>query len=328
MRLAVVIPCRNEAERLPALVIALSTQSRRPDEVVLVDDRSTDGTVACAEALAVRFPSLQLRVVPGPGRGPGQAMNAGIRVTGADLIVRLDAHSVPAQDYLRWSEEALSHDEIGVVGGIWHIAPGRDTAAARAIAAVVSHPIGSGGAAYRDDRAREPLQESVDTVPFGAFRRALWERLGGYDDTLEVNEDYDFNYRTRCLGLRVILDRRIQSTYFARPSLGLLWQQYRRYGFWKAEMLRKDPRALAPRQVPPMALVPGLMGLVMLAIAVPHASTAGLSALYPVAMAAVAAGIAHERRVAWAPTLSAIFTVHVAWSLGVWEDLLLRGLKR
>lgn len=328
MRLAVVIPCRNEAERLPALVHALQSQSRRPDEVVVVDDQSTDAIRPTVEGLSGRYPALAIRIVDGPGRGPGPALNAGIRTTTADVIVRLDAHSLPQRDYIQRSEHGLASEDVGVIGGVWHIEPGRETAAARAIAAVVSHPIGSGGAAYRNDRSLEPPQEDVDTVPFGAFRRTLWERLGGYDDSLEVNEDYDFNYRTRCLGLRVVLDRRIQSTYFARPSLGLLWRQYRRYGFWKAEMLRKDPRALAPRQVPPMALVPGLLGSVLLALAYPHVSTASLPVVYPAAMALVATGIAYRRGVAWMPTLSAIVTVHVAWSLGVWEDLLLRGLRR
>ena len=62
---------------------------------------------------------------------------------------------------------------------------------ARTIAAVVSHALGSGGVAYRHPSGAEQIAK-VDTVPFGCFRRSLWEALGGFDEGLLGNQDYDF----------------------------------------------------------------------------------------------------------------------------------------
>jgi len=201
---------------------------------------------------------------------------------------------------------------------------------AGAIAAVVSHPVGSGGVAYRHADRPGPPQEPVDTVPFGAFRRELWQRLGGYDEALEANQDYDFNYRARRLGLQVLLERHVVATYSARPTLRTLWRQYSRYGFWKARMLRKDPRAVTLRQIPPMLLLPWLVAT----SAVVAASTAaGLTpqqsmlaraafAAYPSLILAVGLHAGITRRVLPLSAASAFATVHVAWSLGIWRGIL------
>jgi GT2 family glycosyltransferase len=89
----------------------------------------------------------------------------------------------------------------------------------------------------------------VDTVPFGAFHHSLFDRIGVFDVTLLTNEDYEFNARIRRSGGTVWLDPSIQSTYFARDSFTGLAQQYWRYGFWKARMLRRYPGSFRWRQL-------------------------------------------------------------------------------
>ena len=159
--------------------------------------------------------------------------------------MRLDAHCVPHHDYIRLSLEALESGRGWSVGGVWEIEPGGPGWVAYSIAVAASHPLGVGDAFYRfTNQPRE-----VDTVPFGAFSKEMFTRLGGFDETLHANEDYEFNTRLRRAGGRVWLDPDIRSTYFARPTLSELARQYARYGFWKAQMLRRYPGSLRPRQV-------------------------------------------------------------------------------
>jgi hypothetical protein len=203
---------------------------------------------------------------------------------------------------------------------------------ARAIAAVVSHPVGSGGAAYRHADAPGPRQQSVDTVPFGAFRRELWEALCGYDESLEANEDFDFNYRARMRGLQVLLDRRIVAMYSARATLHTLWRQYERYGYWKVVMLAKDPRAMALRQVPPAVLLPWLMfSMVMVWVVMSDLGSAspgqtsvalGSALAYPLFVMLVGFQIGFARRVSPLAAAAAIGVTHIAWSTGVWRRVL------
>jgi len=119
-----------------------------------------------------------------------------------------------------------------------------------------SHPIGVGDALYR--HAAKPAE--VDTVPFGAFKRELLALIGFFDETLPVNEDYEFNARIRKSGGKVWLDPSIRSVYFARSTLAGLAKQYFNYGFWKWKMLRRYPDTLRWRQGLPPLFVLSLIG--------------------------------------------------------------------
>jgi GT2 family glycosyltransferase len=144
-----------------------------------------------------------------------------------------------------------------VVGMPWRIRPGAETPAARAIAHAVAHPFGIGDAKYRlPDGAPT---EFVDTVPFGVFRKSLWAELGGFNEELLANEDYDFHYRVRQRGGRILLDTSGHSLYFARPTIKELARQYARYGTWKAQMVKLHPRSLRLRHLVAPAFVASLL---------------------------------------------------------------------
>lgn len=167
---------------------------------------------------------------------------------------------MPRPDYISRCVRALEEGRGENVGGVWEIRPARNDWMARAIAAAAAHPLGVGDAHYRF--TEQP--QIVDTVPFGAFRRELVERIGGFDETLLSNEDYEFNVRVRRGGGKIWLDPQIKSTYFARPTLTALSQQYWRYGYWKGRMLIRYPGTLRWRQALPPLFVLGLLGLVLI----------------------------------------------------------------
>jgi GT2 family glycosyltransferase len=87
-----------------------------------------------------------------------------------------------------------------------------------------------------------------------------------FDETLLTNEDYEFNTRIRQAGGKVWLDPTIASTYYARATLGELASQYWRYGYWKAQMLRKYPSTLRWRQAIPPLFVASLITLGFLSL--------------------------------------------------------------
>jgi hypothetical protein len=106
----------------------------------------------------------------------------------------------------------------------------------------------------------------VDTVAFGSFRKSLWTELGGFNEGLHTNEDYDFNYRVRAAGGVVLLDRAEYSAYFARSTLRDLVKQYFRYGKWKARMIRLHPRSIKWRHLVAPMFVMSLIGLPLLGL--------------------------------------------------------------
>ena len=323
---SVIVPCFNEQNTIRLLLEALYVQSYpRPElEVVIADGLSTDGTRDQVEAFRCEKPDLAVRMVDNPKRTIPTGLNQALLAASGEIIVRLDAHSVPQPDYVARCVQALEQGLGDNVGGVWEISPGGNGWQARAIATAAAHPLAVGDARYRYTAAAQ----AVDTVPFGAFHRALVERVGLFDESLLTNEDYEFNVRLRRSGGRVWLDPAIRSVYFARPSLAELARQYWRYGYWKARMLRRYPGTIRWRQALPPLFVFSLLVLPWLGIPFSLAAWAFVIELSTYALVLLAVGFqtAFQKRdfplIIGVPL--AIATMHLAWgSAFLWS--LVRG---
>ena len=260
---SVIIPCYNEEKTIPGLLVSLAQQGYPLDrlEVIIADGRSEDGTRQKIAEYQAKNPQLQVHVIDNPNRAIPSALNLAVQHANGSIILRLDAHCVPAAGYIERSVQGLVQGKGQNVGGLWKIKPGADTWIARSIAASASNQLGVGDARYRfSESAGE-----VDTVPFGAFWKGYLEELGGYNEGLLTNEDYELNTRIRNRGDAVWFDPAIRSTYFARPNLKALARQYWRYGFWKYKMLKTYPASLRLRQALPPLFVLGWMVLVLAA---------------------------------------------------------------
>jgi glycosyltransferase involved in cell wall biosynthesis len=264
---SIVVPCYNEQETISLLLDAIycQTYSRAELEVVIADGMSTDETRARIHEFAQTHPDLLVRIVDNPKRTIPSGLNSAIGAAGGEFIVRLDAHSIPYPDYVTRCVAALKQGEGDNVGGVWEIQAGGSTWVAGAIAAAAAHPIGVGDARYRLGGEAQ----AVDTVPFGAFRKELAQRVGPFDESLLTNEDYEFNVRIRQAGGRVWFDPQIRSIYIARSSLRQLFAQYWRYGYWKGRMIRRYPHTLRWRQLLPPLFILGILSLALFSIWIP-----------------------------------------------------------
>ena len=246
---SVIVPCYNEERFVRQTLENLITQyPSEAYEIIVVDGMSDDSTRDVVEQFQNSHPDFSIRLVLNPARSIPKSLNLGIEHATGEVIARMDAHAYPSTGYIRRCAEVLSNGEAEVVGMPCLVQAGASTVTARAIALAVSHPFGIGDARYRLTGDRDS-QEAVDTVAFACFRKSLWQQLGGYDESLLTNEDYDFNYRVRLQGDRVILDRSEHCYYIARESVSKLSAQYRRYGKWKARMIRHHPRSIRIRHL-------------------------------------------------------------------------------
>ena len=316
--LSIIVPCYNEQATIRLLLDAVLVQTypRSRMEVLIADGFSRDKTRDVIAAFQSEHPDLVLRILDNERRNIPSALNLAIGAARGEIIIRLDAHSMPEPDYMMRCVQALEDGKGANVGGVWMIRPGASGWIAESIAAAAAHPLGVGDAMYRLAAKAGP----VDTVPFGAFRRELIEEIGGFDETLLSNEDYEFNTRIRQSGGVVWIDPQIRSMYFARATLGALAVQYWRYGFWKFKMLRRYPDTIRWRQALPPMFVLSLIGLLILSFFFPLIKFILILEVLCYLAVLTIAGIylaLRQRKPLLVPGLPlAIMAMHLSWGSG------------
>jgi len=173
-----VIPCRNEARYIGPCLDSLirCDYPKERLEVLVCDGLSEDGTRDVVAGYAARHSFI--RLVDNPRRITPCAMNAGIREAHGDVIMPMGAHAVYSASYISRLVAALEETGADNVGGVLVTLPANETALARALAVGLSHPFGVGNSYFRIGAAERRL---VDTVPFGCYRRAVFDRIGVFE---------------------------------------------------------------------------------------------------------------------------------------------------
>lgn len=321
---SIIIPCYNEEATIHKLLEALRVQTYplAQMEVVISDGFSTDGTRDVIAGFKKQNTDLSVRVVDNKAKTIPSGVNQAIRESSGEILIRLDAHSMPIPEYVARCVEAHQAGKGDNVGGVWEIRPGADTWVAESVSFAAAHPLGVGDAMYR----LNAKAGAVDTVPFGSFRRELIQKIGAFDESLLANEDYEFNTRVREAGGTVWLDPAIRSVYFSRSTFGKLAGQYWRYGFWKFKMLKRYPHTLRWRQALPPVFVLALLTLIVLSLGLAVARVLLVLQLFVYFFVLGLAGLRLAMKTRkgflfWGLPF-AIATMHIAWGMGfLWSGI-------
>jgi len=251
--LSVVIPALNASSVLDACLKAIFAQDYLGHlDVTVAVGPSSDNTKEVLARWAAQENRLQ--VVDNPtGRTP-TALNLAIAGSRGDIVARVDAQSVLPAGYLQQAVSTLLRTGAGNVGGIQH--PVGDEGTQRIIALAMRSPFGAGPANFRGHGTEGP----TDTVYLGTFTRAALDSVGGYDESLIRNQDYELNWRLRQAGYLVWFDPKLKVDYWPRDTLKKLASQYFQYGAWKRRVILQNPRSLRLHQLAAPGLVLGLLG--------------------------------------------------------------------
>lgn len=245
---SVIVPCRNEIANLPRTVAMLERQTRQPDEVVFSDGMSTDGTREWLSSASATRPWVV--VVDNPGQRVPAALNVALAAARGEYIARMDTHAEYDDDYLEKIIGFLeSHPAVGGAAGSMEtrgVSPW-----GRAIAATLKRRFGLGGASHR---VGAPMQR-VPHAFSPSYRRTALVDVGGWDERLSANEDFEADVRLREAGWDLWLLPDAGSTWYVRETPAALVKQMWRYGYFKALTLRLHPGSLQVRQLAPPALV-------------------------------------------------------------------------
>jgi glycosyltransferase involved in cell wall biosynthesis len=213
---SIVIPCYQERDFIRDCLESVRRFVIPADvgyEILVVDGISADGTRAIIEEMSRS--DKRIRLIDNPRRIQSVGLNIGIRQSVGSYIVRLDAHSRYPAEYLSSLLETALRTGADNVGGIC-VTEARGTGyGAAVVQALTTHKFGVGNSGFR---VAAPEGEA-DTVPYGCFRRDVFERLGLFDERLVRCQDYELNRRIRAAGGRIWLNPAIRVHYYQQGTL-------------------------------------------------------------------------------------------------------------
>lgn len=313
----VILPVRNEEHFIERSLGAVLRQDYPADkiEVIVADGMSDDATLEKARSLPG---AERVRIVPNPRRIQAAGLNEAITQARGEVIVRVDGHTVIAADYVRQCVAALHTTGAQNVGGAMN--PVGSTAMGKAIAAAGKSPFAVPTAFHV---SQQP--QYTDTVYLGAWHREMFEQVGLFDEKVNINEDYELNYRIIKNGGKIYFTPDIQSAYYGRQTLQALAKQYYRYGLVKTRTLRKHPASLKPRHLVAPLFVLGVVVGGLLSLVHPVFLALWLAGLLLYALATLTFSLKVASQTEWGNLwrLPIVFlTIHLSWGVGFWAGWL------
>jgi glycosyltransferase involved in cell wall biosynthesis len=248
---SVIVPVRNEERYIRECVSSLVKQTYPTEnyEIIVVDGRSSDKSREIVDELSRE--SRHLYCIDNPAGTAPAAMNIGIRHAKGDVIIRTDGHNFYPEDYIENCVKYLAKTGADNVGGPWMTVPADNSLGARLVAAMLSNPFGVGDSRFRIS----PEEGFVETVPFGAFRREVFDRVGMYNEKLVRNQDNDLNARIRSAGGKIYQTPALQTTYHPVAGFLQLLKQTYRNSQWHIFSVRENAKSMGLRHFAPALFV-------------------------------------------------------------------------
>lgn len=260
IKVSAVIPARNEEDYIKESVSSLLHQSYPMElfEIIVVDGGSSDRTREIVREFQREWPNVSC--LDNPAGIVPTAMNIGIRSARGEIIVRADAHNVYPHDYIENSVKYLECTGADNVGGPCITVPADNSFSANLVVAILTNPFGVGNSHFRISMR----EEFVDTVPFGAFRKDIFGRVGLYNEKLVRNQDNDLNARIRKAGGRIYQTSALMTQYYPVKTFRRLLGKVFEDSQWHIFTLSENKDALGLRHLVPAFFVLALMSLLFL----------------------------------------------------------------
>jgi len=238
LSVSVVIPVYNGAATLPAGLRAVRKQTYPLDEVIVVDDGSTDSSGDIARGFGVR-------VISQSNAGPAAARNRGAAAAQGDILLFTDADCVPAPDWAERMVTAFTGPGVVGVKGVYR------TRQRGLVARFVQ-------AEYEDRYDRMRALETIDFVDTysAGYRRDIFLASGGFDTSFPTAsvEDQEFSFRLAEAGHRLVFVPDAQVFHIHDRTLGEYARRKFWIGYWKVRVMREHPDKLVRDSHTPQVL--------------------------------------------------------------------------
>ena len=249
--ISIILPIRNEKYFIANTLDSILSQSVDGIEIIIADGLSTDGTREIIKAFQKENSSIIL--IDNPEKIVSTGFNRALSKSTGEIIIRVDGHSIIHYDYASKCKQQLNLKNCACVGGLIH--PLGNSIFTKIITLATSSKFGVGNSKFHYSK----ISCWSDTVYLGAYKREIFEEIGGYDEELVRNQDDEYNFRMIQNDMKIWLDPSIKSTYTQRNSFMGLFKQYFQYGFYKIRVMQKRQGFASWRHLVPGLFVFGLL---------------------------------------------------------------------
>ncbi len=265
MKVSVIVPLYNEEKHVENLILSLAKQTFPMSDMewLFVDGCSTDKTMEIVQKYCHQYP---IKVLVNEKRKTPYALNLAIEHSIGDYIIRLDAHASYYPDYIEKCVYYLDTTDADNVGGV-AITESKGFIGG-AIAQMMSSRFGVGSSDFRTGQGNK----YVDTVPFGAFRREVFNRLGLFNTKLLRSEDNDMNARIRDAGGKIWLAEDIKFKYYCRDTIKGILKMAIQNGNALWFTLKENKSAMSMRHFIPFLFLLSIIALPLIGVAFPIAN--------------------------------------------------------
>tara|TARA_B100000214_G_C23969136_1_gene629184 strand:- start:229 stop:1269 length:1041 start_codon:yes stop_codon:yes gene_type:complete len=248
-----IVPIRNEEKTINETIKSIVNQkSEQKYEIIVADGLSNDGTRNIIKDLCKVHKCIKL--IDNPDKIVSTGFNRALSITKGDVILRVDGHATISPDYIEQCLKAFKNTDADCVGG--PIINSSKGVIGQSIKLAQSSNFGTGGASFRGTLKKGKF---VNTLAFGAYKRNVFNSIGGYDEELVRNQDDEFNMRLIQSGGKIWLDPSIKSFYYSRSSLLSFTKQYFQYGFYKIRVMQKRKGFASFRHIVPLCFIVALI---------------------------------------------------------------------
>lgn len=309
--ISVIMPVLNEEAHIADAIESVLAQEYPGElELLLALGPSSDKTNEIAAAIAKK--NKKVRLIDNPRGLTTVGLNECIRQSKSEIIIRIDAHSEPAEGYFKRGVEILQEQKADLVGGIMD-ARGK-AAFQSAVAWAYTSRFGIGGANFHvGGEAGE-----AESAYLGIFKKSALERVNGYDEEIIRGEDWELAQRIKKTGGLVWFSPELRVVYWPRGTVAKLAKQFMATGIWRGDLTRRDPSGASRRYwIPPLLVFACISGI----FSVMYGNLAGI---LPIAfyllgvtfLATIARNMSPKQRLA---IMIALPVMHFSWGIGFWR---------
>lgn len=323
MNISLCVVAYNEEKSLPGLLrdIEAQTYPHTKMEIVLVDSCSEDQTRELMNEFADRHSSefLNIQIVDNPGRIQSCGWNEALTHFTTEVILRVDAHSHIPDVFVEKNVENLETGEM-VSGGMRPVLTEEGDPWSETLLMAEESMFGSSVSSFR----RKGERAYVKSFFHGAYRREVFEKVGGFREDLGRTEDNELHYRIRQNGYRLCMSPDIVSYQYIRPTLRKMCRQKYGNGYWIGLTAGVCPGCLSPYHFVPGAFAGGILLTTLLAlVGLPWLAFLMWGAYWLLAVVMAVMAIRGRRRCIYQILLPALFFfLHISYGAGTLAGLI------